>query len=100
MIHILAPGGDLLALPLALAEVDAGEVGRRVGGLAVGRDGDFLCGQRVLRSNGPETKGEKSDLRQNGRRRRRRRRWPLVSRVSAANDCWSCVPFVLTEGCK
>lgn len=48
LIFILAPRRDLLALPLALAEMDPGEVRRGGGGLAVLGDFDRLCREGVL----------------------------------------------------
>ena len=48
LVHVLAPSRDFLALPLALAEVDAGEVGGCLGRLAVRGDFDVLRGQGML----------------------------------------------------
>ena len=50
-VDVGAPGCEVLALPLAAAEVDAGEVGRGLGRHAVGLDFDHLGGQGVLRGD-------------------------------------------------
>lgn len=47
-VDVLAPRGQVVARPIAPAEVQAREVGRGVGSRAVGLDVDHLRGQGVL----------------------------------------------------